>query len=139
MNGEPTDNETLKKLFSSIKCQSSALGHSNEVASVARHKLFSLWHYFGAPAVFFTVTPWDECRFRVRLYATCQEHKIPSIDNIEDRSECLLDFNARKKWRADYPGAYAIEYESVMQIVITVLIGWDQETQKGRKGIFGKP
>ena len=97
LNGDQTDNETLKKLFGSIKGQSSALGHSNEAASRVRHILFSLWYYFGAPVVFFTVTPCDECSFRVRLYATCQEHKLPSIDNIEDRSECLLDFNAGKK------------------------------------------
>ena len=132
LKGETTDNETLKKLFSSIKGQSSALGHSNEAASYARHKLFSLWHYFGPPAVFFTVTPCDECSFRVRLYATCQEHKLPSTESIHDRSKCLLDFNARKKWRTDYPGACAIEYESVMQIVIAVLIGWDNEKKKER-------
>ena len=82
LNGEQTDNETIKKLFSSVKGQSSSLGHSNEAASFARHKLFSLWHYYGAPAVFFTVTPCDECSFRVRLYATCQEHKLPSIGDI---------------------------------------------------------
>ena len=129
----------LKKLFSSIRAQSSALGHSNEAASFARQKLFSLWHYFGAPAVFFTVTPCDECSFRVRLYATCHEHKLPSIDDIEDKAKCLLDFNARKKWRAKFPGACAIEYESVIQVVIAVLIGWNKDTQKGSSGIFGIP
>ena len=36
LNGEKTDNETLKKLFSSIRAQSSALGHSNEAAFFAR-------------------------------------------------------------------------------------------------------
>ena len=38
LNGEQTDNETIKKLFSSVKGQSSSLGHSNEAASFARHK-----------------------------------------------------------------------------------------------------
>ena len=121
--GEEIDNVILKKLFSSIRAQSSALGRSNEAASFARFRLFSLWHYVGAPAVFFTVTPCDECSFRVRLYATCDEHKLPSIEDIEDKTKCLLDFNARKKWRAKYPGACAIEYESVIQVVIAVLIG----------------
>ena len=88
------------------------------------------WHYFGAPAVFFTVTPCDECSFRVRLYATCHEYKLPSINDIEDKAKCLLDFNARKKGRAQYPGACAIEYESVIQVVIAILIGWDQEKIK---------
>jgi len=134
--GEETDNLILKKLFSSIRAQSSALGHSNEAASFARHKLFSLWHYFGAPEVFFIVTSCDECSFRVRLYATCQEHKIPSIEDIEDKARCVLDFHARKKWRAKYPGACAIEYESVIQVVISVLIGWNKETRKGKSGFF---
>ena len=52
LNGEETTNATLKKLFTSIKGHSSSIGHSNEAASFARHKLFSLWHFFGAPAVF---------------------------------------------------------------------------------------
>ena len=86
-----------------------------------------MWHYFGSPAVFFTVTPCDECSFCVRLYATCKEHSLPSTDGIVDKSNCLLDFNARKKWRAKYPGACVTEYESIMQIVIRILIGWDHE------------
>ena len=81
----------------------------------------------------------DECSFRVRLYATCNEHKLPSIDDIEDKAKYLLDFNSRKKWRAKYPGTCAIEYESVIQVVIAVLIGWYKKTQTERSGIFGIP
>ena len=83
LNGEKTDNETLTNLVSSIMCQSSALGHSNEATSFVRQKLFPLCHYFGAPVVLFTVTPCDEYNFRVRLYTTCHEHKPPNIDDIE--------------------------------------------------------
>ena len=97
--GQKTSHPTLQKLFTSVRGQSSSIGHSNEAASHARQKLFSLWHYFGAPAVFFTVTPCDECSFRVRLYATSKEHALPSIDQIQDQSYCLLDFNTRKKIR----------------------------------------
>ena len=120
LNGEKCKNETAQKLFTSIKGQSSSLAHSNGAASYARHKLFLLWHYFGASAVFFTVTPCDECSFRVKLYATCHEHDIPTIDDIECQHTCLLDLNARKKWRANYPGACELEL-----IVINILIGWD--------------
>ena len=105
LNGEQTTNTTLKKLFTSIRSQSSSIGHSNEAASYARQKLFSLWHYFGAPAVFFTVTPCDECSFRVRLYATSQEHYLPDINDIENQKYCLLDLNTRKELRAKYSGA----------------------------------
>ena len=42
LDGEETQNETLKKLFKSIKGQTESLGHSNEAASFARQRLF---HY----------------------------------------------------------------------------------------------
>ena len=85
------------------------------------------------------MTPCDECSFRVRLYATCKEHKLPNIFDISDQSKCLLDFEARKKWRGKYPGACAMEYENIVQIVIRVIIGWNQSEQKGYKGAFGIP
>ena len=127
LNGEETTNTTLKKLFTSIRGQSSSIGHSNEAASYARQKLFSLLHYFGAPAVFFTVTPCDECSFRVILYATSQEHKLPDVDDIENQKYCLLDLNTRKELRAKYPGACTLEYRSIVQIVINILIGWNEK------------
>ena len=139
LSGEQTTNTTLKKLFTSIRGQTSCIGHSNEAASFARQKLFSLWHYYGAPAVFFTVTPCDGCSFRVRLHATSQEHKLPSLDDIEDQKYCLLNLNTRKNLRAKYPGACAVEYESIIQIVINVLIGWNEKMKTGTNGIFGVP
>jgi len=139
LDGEKTDNEALSKLFKSIRGHTASLGHSNEAASFARQRLFSLWHYFGAPAVFFTVTPCDECSFRVRLYATCEEHDLPTISDICSESNCLIDFNARKKWRSKYPGACVTEYQSVLQIVIGILIGWDEQSHSGKNGIFGIP
>ena len=139
LDGEETSNVTLKKLFTSVRGQSSSIGHSNEAASFARQKLFSLWHYFGAPAVFFTVTPCDECSFRVRLYATSKEHTLPSIDQIQNQNYCLLDLNIRKKLRSKYPGACALEYQSIIQIVINILIGWNNKTKLHNNGIFGIP
>ena len=80
---------------------------------------------------FFTVTPCDECSFRVRLYATCKDHFLPNINDIEDKAKCILDLNARKTFRLKYPGACALEYESIIQIVISIIIGWDdKKTQR---------
>ena len=36
LSGQPTTNTTLKKLFTSIRGQSSSIGHSNEAALFAR-------------------------------------------------------------------------------------------------------
>ena len=100
------------------------------------------FHYgtiFGAPAVFFTITPCDECSFWVRLYVTCREHSLPSTRDLLDEERCLADFNARKKWRTDHPGACVTEYESMIQIVVQILIGWGQGNHTGNNGIFGTP
>ena len=87
----------------------------------------------------FTVTSFDECSFRVRLYATSEEHKLPDINDIENPEYCLLDLNTRKKLRTKYPGACVLEYKSILQIVINVLIGWNENTKLGKSGIFGIP
>ena len=139
LSGEKTKNPTLQKLFTNIRGHSSSIGHSNEAASFARQKLFSLWHFFGPPTVFFTVTPCDECSFRVRLYATSKSHKLPDKNDMENQNYCLLDLNTRKKLRTKYPGACVTEYRSIIQIVINILIGWNEKTQSGRSGIFGVP
>ena len=44
----------------------------------------------------------------------------------------------RKKLRSKYAGACALEYESTMQVVLEVLIGWNDQTHKGTNGIFGE-
>ena len=91
LKDEPTNNPVLKKSFSSIKGHCSSVAHSNEASTTAHQKLFSMWHYFGAPVVVVTFTPCDECSFRVRLYVISKEHKVPSIDCIEDAENvCLI-------------------------------------------------
>lgn len=61
---------------------------------------------------------------------------MPSIDCEEN--ECIADFQIRKRTRLNYPGACAIEYESIVQIVINILFGWDSVKQQGNQGIFGE-
>ena len=45
----------------------------------------------------------------------------------------------RKKIRGRYAGACAIEYESVMQVVMKILISWNKTKQTGTNEIFGEP
>ena len=37
-----------------------------------------------------------------------------------------------------FPGACALEYQSIVDIVIKVLLGWDMNKQEGGVGIFGE-
>ena len=140
LDGTSNNDTVVNRLFSSVKASCRARGHSNEAAEVARQKFFSLWHYFGSPSVFLTVSPCDECSFRVRLYANNEEHKMMTIeDMIGDERKCVLDLKVRKEVRMKSPGACALEFESIMQIVLECMIGWDMKERVGKKGIFGIP
>lgn len=98
--------------------------------------MFALCDRFGLLNVFFTLTPDDECSWRVRLYAMSgKEHEMPSLD-CEER-DCIVDFKIRKRSRMMYPGACSIEYQSIVQILLEVLFGWDSKKQEGSCGILG--
>jgi hypothetical protein len=57
------------ELMKGVSTSCKALGHSPEAAKFARRCCFALVDYFGLNSLFLTITPCDECSFRVRLYA----------------------------------------------------------------------
>jgi len=60
-----------------------------------------------------------------------------SLDATEE--ECIADLTMRKETRLDFPGACSLYFESVMQIVLEVLLGWNSKEQKGSEdGIMGE-
>jgi hypothetical protein len=61
---------------------------------------------------------------------------MPSIDCAE--SELIGDFQIRKKTRLMYPGACSLEYQSIVQITLKILFGWDSMNQEGLDGIIGQ-
>ena len=71
--------------------------------------------------------PCDECSFRVRFYATSKVHALLSLQ-LSD-AQCLADLTLCKTLQLQSPGACSLEYQSMMQIIIKALIGWDQEKQ----------
>ena len=91
----------------------------------------SLWNHFGPPSLFFTVSPCDEVSFRMKLYATAEMHKLPSLDWSDE--ECLADWTLRSKLRTKYPGAGAIEFQNFLQIFLEDCLGWDLK-KKEKKG-----
>ena len=55
------------------------------------------------------------------------------------QNDCISDMLYRSKIRIDNPGACAREYNSIMQIIMESLIGWDFKLGKQSKlGIFGE-
>jgi len=63
----PRQTPLVKKLMKSIATSCKALGHTPEAAQFARRCCFSMQDYYGLNSVFLTVTPDDECNFRIKL------------------------------------------------------------------------
>ena len=80
-----------------------------------------MWNYFGAPSLFFTISPCDEVSFRMKLYATADTQKLPSLEWSDE--ECLSEWRVRSKLRSKYPGAGAIEFQNFTQIMLEDCLG----------------
>ena len=91
-------NSSAASFLKSVTTSCKVLGHSAEAAKDAQKKLYALSDRFGPHNIFFTVTPDDECNFRVQMYANQgNEIKLPAADCSD--SECIHDFELRCKKR----------------------------------------
>ncbi len=64
------------------------------------------------------------------------QHELPSLKCTEDK--CLADFVLRKNARLNNPGAYYLEFQSVMQIMTEYMLYWDIKSKSSAgKGILG--
>jgi hypothetical protein len=113
-----------------------SIGYTAAAAKANRRLMYGLCDRFGIPHIFFTISPCDECSWRVRLWANAgTTMTMPSIDDPDN--VCLADYTERRDTRLKYPGACALEYESIIKTLLKKLFGWDCKKQKGSKGIFG--
>jgi hypothetical protein len=126
------------KLIHTVSAACKNIPCSDEAATEARTKLFSMWYSLGPPSVFFTISPGDECSFRIKLYLNLKiECLLKPI--IDDENTMIFDSVFRSKLRIDNPSACAREYNSIMQIIMEALVGWDFKEGKERFfGIFGE-
>ena len=81
----------VTKLMKSISTSCRALGHTPEAAQFARRSCFAMQDHFGLNSVFVTITPCDECSFRVRLLASSGEDV--SFNQWEGENLCYLLFH----------------------------------------------
>ena len=107
------------KMIKILKGTSRSSRYSKESAKFHRRKHWALCDYFGLPAVFLTITPCDECTFRVRLFADADNrHILPKL--VEDpfskeaTDVCDVDYTLRSKQCTMYPGACSLVYERLM-------------------------
>jgi hypothetical protein len=131
--------ETLPgRLLHTVKTSCKNVPYADEATLEARTKLFGLWTHFGSPSIFFTISPADECSFRVSLFWNTSKQNLPKPDPSEN--ECIASMLVRARQRIENPGACAREFNALRDIVMEILIGWDPKKgkQKNDRGIFGK-
>ena len=58
----------------------------------------------------------------MKLFATKKSYKLPSKEWTDE--ECIADLKFRQNLRFTFPGAGALEYQSIMQIVVEKVLGW---------------
>jgi hypothetical protein len=76
-------------LLHSVSAACKNIPYTDEVASETGMKLFSMWYNLGLPAVSFTISPGDECRFRIKLYVN-QKMELLSQPSM-CQNECISD------------------------------------------------
>ena len=72
-NRNPQRNPRVESVIKSITTSCKSMAHTAEAAADARKKQFAMMDHFGLNSIFLTITPDDECSFRVRLYAEPDE------------------------------------------------------------------
>ena len=132
---------TAGDFLRTVKACCQPIGHSAEAAKYHRRLHFALDDFFGGCALFLTITPCDECTFRVRLFAEAgKAHSLPPLcddpNDAKGLAACLLDFNLRKKQRSMYPGACSLVYQHLMQIVLRCLLGWLKSNMSLRRSRY---
>ena len=73
------------------------------------------------------------------MFAIMEPCYLPTQEQMTDPQFCIMDLKHRKHIRANYPGACSLEYQNVMDVVKTVLIGWNNKKKEGSHGLFGIP
>ena len=127
--------------ISAVDAVSCSVPHSNGATRKARLQGEAICHQFGTPHFFLTITPDDENAFFILVY-TYNEKQFDSFDalNMSD-DEIAEKLCYRQKLRIKYPGVCSLYFESVLDIVIRDVIGWDDEEGRSTNlgGLFGAP
>jgi len=114
------------------------VAYSSEAAAHARRQLMAYCDFFGLPSLFVSMSPDDAMAFRIKLYARSKEEQsLPSLSWTDD--ECILDFDYRKQTRLRCPGLCSLEFQHVMQIIWKEIVGWNFDSQTGKRGVLGIP
>ena len=129
---------TSKSFLDAVDAVTKALPHTNAAASKARANAECLFHHFGPPAYFLTVSPDEETSFLMQVYTGVKIDGTEDIANLSDEQLFERSEN-RKQLRLKFPGMSAVCFEELLNIVLEEVVGVDVVNHEiTGKGLFGK-
>ena len=136
-SGSGTADLFLKKM----EATAMSMSHTNGAAQRARQRMFALTTKFGAPSIFFTISPDDHFNYRIRILAADSKKGASAIpEHDTENIQTLADFDVEcGSIRQMYPGLCAYDFEQVLAITIEHLLGWDVggRCNNDIEGVFG--
>eukprot|EP00978_Attheya_sp_CCMP212_P019373 scaffold54253_cov77-Attheya_sp.AAC.3 len=99
-----------KIFFDTIESSCKAMAHTNQASKTA------------------CLSPCcDETNFRLRLYIGRAQYMLPGVDWSEE--DCTGDYKMRCEQRTMFPDASAFDFSAIFNIVISDILGWDEENR----------
>ena len=134
-HGLPAINGPGQQFLDSINAVKKKMGHTNSSAKAAQAKFLSLTHHFGCPKVLFTVSFDDSLDIRI-LPLSGKDDTLPWLSSLSSKSpeDLCSEMESLKAIRYKYPGICALNFETLLDLVISNLVG----DNKKKEGIFGK-
>lgn len=111
-----------------------AIPHTNEAAAVARRQMESMQHHFGCPTFFLTVTPDDDNHIVIQILTNTNLSGNKKVDEMTDDEIFNLSTN-KTELRINFPGVCAYFFQSMLDIILKDVIGWDKDTNTRIDGI----
>ena len=128
-----------KTLLYAVDAMSQALPHTNEASRKARSTGEAMQHHFGVGSIFLTVNFDDENSFLMQTITNVEVDSDTPVDDLTD-DECALLVGKRRQLRVKYPGASALNFEMLLNILCEDVIGWNIKTHEATEepGLFGE-
>ncbi len=129
IHGRPGGNRTAgtnvsRNLLDAVDACSKSLPHTNDAAKKARGIGESMQHRFGDGSVFLTVTFDDKNSLLLQVLTDNRVDDDLPIEALSDE-ELHNRAKARESIRLKFPGATAVHFEMLLNILTEEVIGWD--------------
>jgi len=118
-----------------------AIPHTNEAARKAHAEADAHQHTFGLPHIFLTVTPDDENNFLVEVSSGQSNTTCQSPGESKSDKQLTIEAKNQSAIRFQFPGLWDFFYDTVVDIAVEEIIGWNWKAGKAMKsgGLFGIP